>query len=796
MALWFLMIIVVPIAIVGSLALNAIDDTVTKDTERELLDLLASETARVNDVVAQFEIRAVALAEDQELRAALGPRLATAQVAQDVRSVAESLVAASLRAGLPVEGMQVYRLDGTRLTRTLNAAWEAPNSANLLEAVDSRRSLVVEAFDAPGAVRVAAITPIMGIDDRVLGALVVELGADLLLNTRARTHSSLETRETNLIQRSGGGLTQMLGPRRFDAERDDFNEVPPFGPRSVNEIAFASEGAQITHGTDYRSVEVVAAVDRVSAPGWAVVVKIDTAEAFELRSEVRRVGLLTLLVAIVGATLGWLFIVRPLGRRLARMSAAAEQIAGGDYESPIGDDSTDEIGQVAQSIDRLAQDLDEDIKARVAIEGRLRWQANHDTLTGLANRQAARQRLAENDAKKRPYGLLFADLDGFKVINELHGHLVGDEVLQIVAQRMRSVVPVEDGMVVRWGGDEFLLIVTAEDEVEMSEIRTLVSSAFTSPVRTSAASHHVSATIGSKLVTTPITAQQALRDVDADMFHSKVDRSAHRKVPAAAIRLVEDALAEDRVEAFFQPVVNSELTGAPTLSGVEALMRIRDRDGSVIPPARFLPDLGSHPLAAALDFRILDQSLAHIEPWLSDGFVDEGFHLAVNLGNAAMANPRCADSVIELLTRHQIPPGMLVVEIPESVESPPVELLTRLRNHGVLLAVDDVGCQHSNLERLVDVAAHVAKIDRRWIPDVNDPTDGAFMLIAGLIEQCQMLSFQVIAEGIETQTQREILISLGVNMLQGYLFGKPVPPAQIAKNWFEFEQLTVRSAPN
>lgn len=780
MVLW-LAIIVTPLLFAGSFALRAIDDRVTRAVEHELMDRLAIETDRIDDVLAGFEIAAQALAGDPELVAALEAVSERRTAESTLSPLVARLVETAAETGLGIENAQIYSRDGVLISASQGALGQPADADVILMVMDSRRPAIADAFSRDGAELLGALAPIVTVDGSVLGALLVELRLQPVVDPTYRNYSSSQTRETSIVQRSANGDVVLLGARRFDRA----SALVPLEDITNEPVLSASLDAdmdRIVYGRDYRDAEVVAALGRVNATGWGVVVKIDQSEAFVLRSRVFRYVMLSAITALLGAFVGWLFFIRPLGRRILRTAEAAERIAGGDYGSPISEDRCDEVGQLAQSIDRLASDLEADIKARRAAEERLLFRANHDLLTGVANRQAARQILVQKDAVGARYSLLFVDLDGFKQINDTHGHSVGDEVLRLVAERLRRTAEPLGGSVARWGGDEFLLILSAHSDEAVTEAERAVHDALREPVSTAAGHHHVTASVGTSVVDDSVSAQAAIRSADADMFRSKRNRTAVRKVSPAAIRLAEQALTDDRVEVYLQPVVALGPDDAVSLAGAEALVRFRSADGELIPPDQVLPDLGSHALAAAIDLRVLDLALRQVGQWSRAAQVSDDFCVSVNLGSAAMHDPRTGGAIAETLRHHGLSPRCLVVEIPETVEVPPQELLGSLRDSGVSLAIDDVGCQHSNLERLVDVEADIAKIDRRWVPTPEDD-DARSLLLAGLIEQCRMLSLEVIVEGIETDEQRKMLRDMGVTRLQGYLFGKPVPMAEFEAGW-------------
>jgi EAL domain-containing protein (putative c-di-GMP-specific phosphodiesterase class I) len=144
------------------------------------------------------------------------------------------------------------------------------------------------------------------------------------------------------------------------------------------------------------------------------------------------------------------------------------------------------------------------------------------------------------------------------------------------------------------------------------------------------------------------------------------------------------------------------------------------------------------------------------------------------------------------MERWNINPAKVLIEIPETVEVVDADTLDALRTLGVRLAIDDVGCQYSNLERMVDIKADVAKLDRRWIPDLATAESSTSEVLRGLVGQCRALGFDLIAEGVETEDQLEMLRNLGIDVFQGYLFGRPVSPTDFERNWRDSTSSTDR----
>ena len=316
---------------------------------------------------------------------------------------------------------------------------------------------------------------------------------------------------------------------------------------------------------------------------------MDTEEAFGISQSIRTLVLLGSLLAIMALLFGWALLLRPLVRRIRDTAIAADRVAAGDYTTRIDDRMQDEIGEVARGIDRLAADLEYDIRMRNDAERRLRYQATHDELTNIFNRQhmTAMIRDSLNSNTDQSVSLLFLDLDDFKLVNDLWGHAVGDEVLAAVANRLRRLVG-DDVLVSRWGGDEFTVVLKNADPATINTLAHRVRSLFTQPINTSVGPHPIACSVGVATAFSGDDLDQLLHDADAKMFEEKQANRKSRMIEPETARLVETALSDGRIEVFYQPIVTLISPTETRLHGVEALVRIRDKDG-LAPTARRLP---------------------------------------------------------------------------------------------------------------------------------------------------------------------------------------------------------------
>lgn len=768
-----------PIFTAGFLVTGQVNDRVSTRVERDLQNLLELEAARIDRALAEQEIDTAAIAAQPPVIEAM-ERTATGPTSFD--SLADSLIFGRMNsAQRNTEDVQIVGRNGDVLGQTAGFSWQ-PYDPDLIEqAMEDRRILFGNAFrSGVGDERLGVVAPVVTEDGSVLGALVLENRLDPIIDLIGQHEGFGTTSEAVLVQPVFGDVAEMITLRRF--ERDAaFRSTVTLGDRTPSARSLEAVEAEVVRLSDYRGQDTVASVQRIEVTGWGLAIKIDADEAYALSQALSRYVQVAGVITIIVLVLGWLIQVRPIGRRIQRAADASSRLAGGDYHSLIGDNTNDEIGDLARRIDGLASELEADIAARERVEQLLRFQANHDTLTRLINRQQA-STLIGDLRPEDSFSLLFLDVDGFKFINDTYGHAVGDQVLVAVAERLSTVVD-RAAIWARWGGDEFLAILPGADETAAREMMERVSGVFADPVASAVGRHTIGASIGAATSGQGRSPNEVLAEADSAMFKSKRQNASYQKVSPAAIRLVDAALSDRRVEAAFQPVVRLDEANQVHLHGAEALVRIRNEDGSMLLPAEFLPALGANELAAALDTRVAEIALNTLADWHRRGAVPQHFRIALNAGSASMSDPQFVSRLAGLIEASGVRPNLVMIEIPETVEIISREAIESLRSLGVVLAIDDVGCQYSNLERMVDIEADVAKLDRRWIPDLATVESSTSEVLRGLVAQCRALGLSVIAEGVETEEQLVMLAELGVDVFQGYLFGRPVSALDFERNW-------------
>ena len=760
---------VLPIVAIGAFAASVMEDRLADRVETELTNILGLEAARIGrelDALTTHTEELAARAGTQSVIADVRPSGSTDR---PLDQMADALVYDLSDGNKDAAAVVLLDADGAVLGAS-SAADRIPTPDQVVAG-----STFASAYrSAPGDDRLPVQASIVADDGTLLGLLAVDWNiapiTDLLV-----THEGFgETSEAHIAQPTAEGDAAFITLLRF--ERDAaFTKVIP-GTLDVPIVnALSSPEPTVVHAPDYRKEPSVLAFQTIEQTGWALVVKIDQSEALGATRVIRTAILGSLALLLFSIVAGWALVLRPLLRRLRRTATAAERIAGGEYEEPIADAGSDEIAEMARSIDQLAHDLAVDIERRSAVEAQLLHQATHDQLTGVSNRQQAEVELRSHLDELEPdrsTSLLFLDLDGFKEVNDTWGHAVGDEILVEVARRLTDAVPA-DATVARWGGDEFVVVLPDHDEDEAAVVAEMVHTMFSKPFATTIGDHPMGASIGAATASGRASSvDELIHLADGRMFSAKQNHRRAKILSSETARLVEAALSENRVESWLQPIVCMEPDGETTTIGVEALARIRTPDGAVVEPGEFLAELQSTRFARLLDMRVAELTLSELADWRRHGLVDDGFVVALNLSPASLVHANLTADLRNVMHRYEIDPSQIVLELSEQLADPNQTTIATLRDEGFVLALDDFGLKHSNLDRLFTSGATQVKLDHRWSADYD--------VLAGLARTCSAKGIDLIVQGVETAEQARAILAHGVTCVQGYHFGRPQPPAMLA----------------
>lgn len=432
-----------------------------------------------------------------------------------------------------------------------------------------------------------------------------------------------------------------------------------------------------------------------------------------------------------------------------------------------------------------------DITERRQAEERMRHIAQHDALTGLPNRLALLMRLAQllPDARRHQWilGVMFIDLDRFKIINDTLGHQVGDELLREVACRLSAVVR-ETDYVARLGGDEFVIILPAIGmPADAAIVANKIIAALSAPIQVDGHELHTSPSIGISLFPDDgPDGDTILKNADTAMYHAKAAGRNNFQFFAAEMnrvtserldieRKLRHAIARNELTLCFQPQFAANGT-QPT--GVEALARWLHPTDGPIPPDRFIPVAEETGIIVEIGEWVLLNACREMKRWIDSGLAP--LRVAVNVSARQLRRRDFCETVAGVLAESGLPPELLELEITESsvMENPQeaIVILESLGRMGVTLAIDDFGTGYSSLAYLKLFPIDHLKIDRSFVRDIeHDLNDRAIAF--GTIALAHSLGLNVIAEGVETDDQLELLRSNGCDEVQGYLFSKPLSSA-------------------
>jgi len=432
-----------------------------------------------------------------------------------------------------------------------------------------------------------------------------------------------------------------------------------------------------------------------------------------------------------------------------------------------------------------------DITERKQAEDRMRHIAQTDALTGLPNRMALLLRLAQllPDARRHHWkvAMMFLDLDRFKMINDTLGHQVGDEMLREVACRLSGLVR-ETDFVARLGGDEFVIILPAiSTPADAATVASKVTAALSTPIEAHGHELHTSPSIGISIFPDDgVDGDTILKNADTAMYHAKAAGRNNYQFFAADMnqsaaerlnieRKLRHAIARNELSLDFQPQFSGP-DGTPT--GVEALVRWYHPSEGMISPSRFIPVAEETGMIVEIGDWVLTTACIEMVRWMQAGL--KPLRIAVNVSARQLRRRDFCETVANALTTSGLPPELLELEITESsvMENPQeaIHILERLGRMGVTLAIDDFGTGYSSLAYLKLFPIDHLKIDRSFVADIeHDLNDRAIAF--GTIALAHSLGLKVIAEGVETADQLELLRSNGCDEMQGYLFSKPLNSA-------------------
>jgi diguanylate cyclase (GGDEF)-like protein/PAS domain S-box-containing protein len=432
-----------------------------------------------------------------------------------------------------------------------------------------------------------------------------------------------------------------------------------------------------------------------------------------------------------------------------------------------------------------------DVTERRALEDQLTHQAFHDSLTGLANRALFSERIAhaiERGVRRRNlFAVLFIDLDDFKTVNDSLGHAAGDELLVVVAERIRASLRPEDTCA-RLGGDEFAVMIESIDDPEGAiTVARRILAALSAPLAVEGSEIGVQASVGIALGSAGQSASEVMRSGDLAMYRAKsegkgrfalYEPSMHERV-LERLELKADlqrAVVSEEFEVHYQPIVALRTGG---IVGVEALVRWRHAQRGLVLPGDFMSLAEETGLILPLGRHVLNVACHQVASWRRRGHADLG--ISVNLSAKQLASRHLAGEVGAALSDYSLDGSTLTLEITESTlldSQVVVSRLAELRKLGVRIAIDDFGMGYSSLNYLRRFPVDALKIAKPFVEELGASADQD-RLVAAIVRLGTTMGLETVAEGIELESQRDRLRELKCRYGQGFLYSRPLPAEEL-----------------
>ena len=422
----------------------------------------------------------------------------------------------------------------------------------------------------------------------------------------------------------------------------------------------------------------------------------------------------------------------------------------------------------------------------------IEYQAEHDALTHLPNRFWLNDRLQElidnNRQSKQPLALMLLDLNHFKEVNDSLGHHTGDQLLRLIGPRLSSTLKKHNADIARLGGDEFAIIFNQiENPIAIEKTAEEVCQNLHQPFQLEGIKLEIHCSIGISLFPDHGDEPSALlRCADVAMYLAKNANAAyalysseldeHSPGRLALMSELGEAIRENQLLLHYQPQLD---LNSKRISGFEALVRWQHPIQGMIPPGRFIHLAEMGDLIRPLTLWVLDAALSQWRRWKDMG---HELNIAVNLSTRNLMDEACPEQVREMLSKHNVPPGCLELEITESaLIADPARAMASLKeihDLGVMLSIDDFGTGYSSLAYLKDLPIHQLKIDMSFVRNMAEDKRNE-MIVNSTIHLAHNLGLSVVAEGVEDQTSLQMLNAMNCDLLQGYYISRPVPPQEI-----------------
>jgi diguanylate cyclase (GGDEF)-like protein len=564
------------------------------------------------------------------------------------------------------------------------------------------------------------------------------------------------------------GLAVTLSVNAGGRWSDVVSTAPPRGAHGPDVVTRRIELSKLG------STEVVAILSRSLA---------DARAPFE---RLTNVLFLIAAISLLGSGCAAFWLARNITKPLQDLTSAVDRMRAGTYDVALNVQRRDELGVLAEGL----QLMQAAVRTR---DTSIRQLAYEDTLTGLMNRTAFGAALGEalTQMHRAPICVAVINLHRFRRINEHLGYSVGDAVLIKIAARLAAVSSA-DTAVARLAADQFAAFTRLDDGASLQGWGASLLAALADPVLVEAQPIDVSATVGlAAAADAAAAADELMRCADLALDHARREKRPlaiyeEALKPAARDQLsllgeLRHAVDHDEFLLYFQPKIE---LATQRIAGVEVLLRWQHPTRGLLSPAAFVPFAEQTGFIRRLTRWTLDRAIAQGARWHRAG---KPLSLAVNISAEDIGDMRLDSRVAGLLSRHQLPPALLTLEVTESgfIEDPAraLRVLESLASLGLNLSIDDFGTGYSSLSHLARMPVHEVKIDRSFVQGLESDLEFA-AVVRSAIDMGHSLGLKVVAEGIETEAAAGRLRDFGCDIAQGYLYARPMPCAEL-EAWLE-----------
>ena len=485
-----------------------------------------------------------------------------------------------------------------------------------------------------------------------------------------------------------------------------------------------------------------------------------------------------------------------LGNLITDFNAMLDEIQSRDNELREHRLKLEErVAQRTRELEIANEQLELSKERAESVASRMEYHAHHDALTGLPNRILLNDRITSELTHARRQqthaALLFLDLDRFKIINDSLGHAVGDQLLRVISRRLNNCVREED-TVARLGGDEFMILLPRiSGSSDAGRIARKITACLEDPISCNGHELHITASIGISIYPYDgADAETLIKHADISMYRAKelgrnkavyytAEMNAGPRKQLDMETNLRNAMDSNQLKVFYQPKVDISRN---MIIGVEALLRWEHPTMGFISPLDFIPVAEDSSLIAPIGEWVLNTAFRQLQQWHSAGFTN--LTVAVNLSSVQLLQPGFKNVVAQALEESGLDARMIELEVTENVAMENIDtaiiILEKFKSMGVSITMDDFGTGYLSLSYLRRLPIDTVKINKSFVREIPDSDEDA-MIAQAIIARAQSLKLSLIVEGVENVRQLNFFRQQGINMVQGYLFSKPVEASEILK---------------